>query len=111
MDLQDVRDVVIIAAVAALTVWCFVLVLIYAFVSYMAWKGVRGLNRLSERQLRDRLATLNARLGEWSEDGVFTGSGLLGLAFGGVRWVREKRRPKKKRRFAALRDLRLPGSR
>lgn len=109
MDLHEIRDVVIIAAIGALTVWCFVLVLIYAFVGYMAWKGVRGLNRLSERQLRDRVETLNTRLGEWSEDGVFTASGLLGLAIGGARWVREKRRPKKKRRFAAVRDLRLPG--
>lgn len=111
MDLQEIRDIVVIAAVSALTVWCAVLVLIYAFIGYKTWRGVRRLNRLSEQQLRDRLQTLNTRLDEWAEEGVFTASGLAGLAVGGVRWVREKRRPKKQRRFAVLRDLRLPGMR
>jgi hypothetical protein len=111
MDLQELRDIVVIAAVSALSVWGAALVLIYAFISYKTWRGIRRLNRLSEQQLRDRLQAFNTRWDEWEEEGVFTPSGLAGLAFGGVRWLREKRRPKKKRRFAFLRDLGIPGSR
>lgn len=104
MDLQDIRDVIVVAAVVGLSLVAFVLLLVYTFVGYKTWRGIRRLNRLHEDQLRLRLDSFNDRVGDLLEDGAFTGSGLVALAIGGVRAVRERRKPKKRR-------FRIPGIR
>ncbi|MCZ6545190.1 MAG: hypothetical protein O6913_05755, partial [Chloroflexi bacterium] len=75
----------------------FVFLLIYAFAGYKIWRLVRLLNRLSEDQLRARIDGFNVRFAELVEEGVFTESGLLGVAVGGYRRVQERRKPKRRR--------------
>ena len=104
MDLHDLRDIIISAALITLSVGAFVLLVIYSFVSYKTWRGVRALNRLSEEQLRAHLDSFNARTRELIDEGALTGSGLSALVVGGVRAVQERRKPKKKR-------FRIPGLR
>ena len=104
MDLNDLRDILISAGLIALSATAFVLLLIYSFIGYKTWRGVRALNRLSDAQLRVRLDSFNERTRELIDDGALTGSGLTALVVGGVRAVQERRKPKKKR-------FRLPGLR
>jgi|GEM_PF-5956946 hypothetical protein len=105
MELHDLRDILVSAGLIALSAAAFVLLLIYSFVGYKTWRGVRALNRLSEEQLRTRLDSFNERTRELIDDGALTGSGLTALVVGGVRAIQERRKPKRKKRF------RVPGFR
>ena len=104
MEIQDIRDAVVIGGLLTLAIMLFVFLLIYAFAGYKIWRLVRLLNRLSEDQLRARIDGFNVRVAELVEEGVFTGSGLLGVAVGGYRRVQERRKPKRRR-------FRIPGLR
>lgn len=97
MEIQDIRDAVVIGGLLALALTLFVFLLIYAFAGYKIWRLVRLLNRLSKDQLRARIDGFNVRFAELVEEGVFTESGLLGVAVGGYRRVQERRKPKRRR--------------
>lgn len=101
MEFQDVRDGIVIVSLIALSLMMFVALLIYAFVGYKTWRGVRALNRLTDEQLRERLLGFNERFREWIDADVFTISGLTAAGIGGLRRVRERRKPKR-RRFGAV---------
>ncbi len=109
MDLQDVRDWIVVVAVIALSLAAFVALLIYAFVGYKTLRAVRALNRLNDEQLRERLIGFNEHFRGWIEADVFTISGLTAAGMAGVRQVRERRKPKR-RRFAAVGEA-LDGAR
>ena len=97
MQIQDIRDAVVIGGLLALAIMLFAFLLIYAFAGYKIWRFVRFLNRLSEDQLRARIDSFNVRFAELVEEEVFTSSGLLGVAVGGYRRVQERRKPKRRR--------------
>ena len=61
MEIQDIRDAVVIGGLLTLALMLFVFVLIYAFAGYKIWRFVRLLNRLSEDQLRARIDGFNVR--------------------------------------------------
>ena len=79
-----------------------------------------GVEPLTDEQLRERLLGFNERFREWIDADVFTISGLTAAGIGGVRRVRERRKPKR-RRFGAVGEAvgealggareRLPGGR
>mgnify|MGYP004128933101 CR=1 FL=1 len=97
MDLQDIRDWIVVVAVIVLSLALFVVLLICAFVGYKTWRGVRALNRLNDEQLRERLIGFNERFREWIEADVFTLSGLTAAGIGGLRRVQARRKPKRRR--------------
>lgn len=101
MDLQDLRDWIVVVAVIGLSLAVFVTLLICAFVGYKTLRAVRALNRLNDEQLRQRLIGFNERFREWIDGDVFTISGLTAVGIGGVRRVQARRKPKR-RRFGAV---------
>ena len=109
MDLQDLRDWIVVVAVIGLSLAVFVTLLIYTFVGYKTLRTVRALNRLNDEQLRQRLIGFNERAHEWIDGDVFTISGLTAAGIGGVRRLQERRKPKR-RRFAAMGEA-LSGAR
>ena len=109
MELQDLRDWIVIVGLGALSLAVFVVLLIYLFVGYKTWRALRALNRLSDEQVRERLIGFNERFRGWIDEDVFTLSGLSAAGLAGVRLIRERRKPKR-RRFGAVGDA-LGGAR
>jgi hypothetical protein len=103
---DDIRDVVIIAALIGLSLMLALFTLVLAFAGYKMVRILRRVRRLSDARLMTLIDSAHERLSDWNERETRAGSGIAAAAGFGVRWIRRRRRRKKKRRFAVLDLLR-----
>ena len=103
--MDDIRDVIIIAALIALSLFAFLGVLIVGFAGYKTLKVVRAANRLLDERVAAGFDQGRARLDGFRESRELDPSGLQSLIIDAIRMVRARR--KKKSRLQRLRE-RLP---
>jgi hypothetical protein len=104
---DDIRDIVIIAALIGFSLLLAVFTLALAFAGYKTVRVVRRVRRLGDEGAANAIGLAHEKLSEWNARDSGPDGGLFGAGVAGLRWVRRRRRRrKKKRRFAVLDLLR-----
>lgn len=95
--IEEVRDIVIIAALIALAAVVVVFALIIGYAGYRTLRVVRRMRRFHDQAVQDGLERAHDQMVQWREDRVWEPRGMARMPFGLLRFVRARRKPKKKR--------------
>jgi hypothetical protein len=103
---DDIRDIVVIAALIGSSLLLAALTLVLAYAGYKTLRIVRRIQRLNDEQAVTFIARAQEKLGGWNDREAGAGGGIAAAGLSALRWARRRRRRKKKRRFAMLDLLR-----
>ena len=103
-DVAELRDAVLILAGGAAALVAFIFLLLVAKLSLTAFRVVRRLERFHEQRIAGSVATADAKLAAWLEEGRWSARGILELLQLAAQRAQERRNPppKKRRLFGLL---------
>ncbi len=104
--MNDIRDIVVIAALIGSSLLLAAFTLVLAYAGYKTLRIVRRIERLNNEQVATLIEQAHEKLGGWNDREGGANGGIASAGLSALRWARRRRRRKKKRRFAMLDLLR-----